>query len=322
MRTPVVIVLAAAVAAVAAGGALAQEVQPPTAEPVIADGVSIDGIPVGGMTAGQAAALVQATFDRPVRFTFRTRTWQATPRQLGAKAYVDGAVAKAVKALPGEAVDLVVAVKGASVRAYATELDEIFTRPSEDALVRLVKLRPRFTKHVTGIDVRAPALVRSIVRTLRSGERGPVDVPADDIEPAKTPDDFGPVVVIRRESKQLYYYEGAKLVRKFGVATGQSAYPTPVGNFSVVDKQLHPWWYPPPDSDWAQGAEPIPPGPGNPLGTRWMGLSAPLVGIHGTPDASSIGYSASHGCIRMLISDAEWLFSHVDEGTPVFIRAV
>ena len=66
-------------------------------------------------------------------------------------------------------------------------------------------------------------------------------------------------------------------------------------------------------------AKPIPPGPGNPLGTRWMGLSAPLVGIHGTPDAASIGYSASHGCIRMLIPDATWLFDRVRIGTPVLI---
>ena len=50
-----------------------------------------------------------------------------------------------------------------------------------------------------------------------------------------------------------------------------------------------------------------------------MGLSVPAVGIHGTPDAASIGYSASHGCIRMRISDAEWLFEQVSEGTKVFI---
>ena len=57
----------------------------------------------------------------------------------------------------------------------------------------------------------------------------------------------------------------------------------------------------------------MPPGPDNPLGTRWMGLSAPGVGIHGTDDPSSIGYSASHGCIRMQVPDAEWLFDHVDD---------
>jgi lipoprotein-anchoring transpeptidase ErfK/SrfK len=50
-----------------------------------------------------------------------------------------------------------------------------------------------------------------------------------------------------------------------------------------------------------------------------MGLNAAGVGIHGTPDAASIGYSASHGCIRMHIPDAEWLFTHVVIGTPVYI---
>ena len=60
-------------------------------------------------------------------------------------------------------------------------------------------------------------------------------------------------------------------------------------------------------------------GPGNPLGTRWMGLSAPGVGIHGTPSDASIGYSVSHGCIRMHIPDAEWLFVRVRIGTPVYI---
>ena len=50
-----------------------------------------------------------------------------------------------------------------------------------------------------------------------------------------------------------------------------------------------------------------------------MGISAPGVGLHGTPDAASIGYSASHGCIRMRIPDAEWLFNDVSVGTPVYI---
>ena len=88
-----------------------------------------------------------------------------------------------------------------------------------------------------------------------------------------------------------------------------------VGRFEIIEKQLNPWWYPP-NSAWAAGEKPVPPGPGNPLGTRWMGLSAPGVGLHGTPDAASVGYSASHGCIRMRIPDAEWLFVHVRVGTP------
>jgi lipoprotein-anchoring transpeptidase ErfK/SrfK len=161
-------------------------------------------------------------------------------------------------------------------------------------------------------------MVGAIERALRTGDRRPIPILTQPVEPRVTRDEFGPVIVIRRESKMLYLYDGSRLVRTFGVATGQSRYPTPLGLFSVVDKQRDPWWRPP-DSDWARGLKPIPPGPGNPLGTRWMGLSAPGVGIHGTPDAASIGYSASHGCIRMHISDAELLFNSVRWGTPVFI---
>ena len=124
--------------------------------------------------------------------------------------------------------------------------------------------------------------------------------------------------MIDRASNVLSLYNGTKLWQQFHVATGQPAYPTPAGRFQIVVKWENPWWYPP-ASPWAAGESPVPPGPGNPLGTRWMGLSAPGVGIHGTPEPQSIGYSESHGCIRMLIPQAEWLFNHVDIGTRVFI---
>jgi len=106
----------------------------------------------------------------------------------------------------------------------------------------------------------------------------------------------------------------------FPVAVGQPAYPTPDGHFTIISKVENPTWVPPPDAPWAQGAVPIPPGPGNPLGTRWMGLSAPGVGIHGTDDPASIGYSVSHGCIRMQIPDAERLFGMVSVGMSVYIH--
>ena len=129
---------------------------------------------------------------------------------------------------------------------------------------------------------------------------------------------FGPIIVIDRGSNTLRLYRGPKPWRMFRVATGSPYYPTPSGAWKVVVKQRFPWWYPPP-SDWARGLSPVPPGPGNPLGTRWMGLSASAVGIHGTPDAASIGYSASHGCIRMNVPEAEWLFERVRIGTPVIV---
>jgi lipoprotein-anchoring transpeptidase ErfK/SrfK len=50
-----------------------------------------------------------------------------------------------------------------------------------------------------------------------------------------------------------------------------------------------------------------------------MGTSAPAIGIHGTPLPGSIGSAASHGCIRMRIPDAEYLYDRVEIGTPVII---
>ena len=121
-----------------------------------------------------------------------------------------------------------------------------------------------------------------------------------------------------RGANTLKLYDGRRLVRAFHVATGQPAYPTPGGVWRIVDMQRNPWWRPP-TSAWAHGLQPIPPGPGNPLGTRWMGLDAAGVGIHGTNAPASIGYSLSHGCIRMQVPEAEWLFQHVQLGTPVVI---
>ena len=126
------------------------------------------------------------------------------------------------------------------------------------------------------------------------------------------------LVIIRVDAHRLYFYKGARPVRVFTVATGGTWTPTPQGRFRIVSKYRHPWWYPP-DSNWAKNLDPIPPGPKNPLGTRWMGLSVSGVGIHGTPNPTSVGYSISHGCIRMKRHDAESLFRLVRVGTPVWI---
>ena len=169
-----------------------------------------------------------------------------------------------------------------------------------------------------GLKLNQRAARKAIVAALAANQRD-VRVRFVHVAPSVTAADLGSVIVIRRSSNTLTLFSGRAVVRTFGVATGQAIYPTPTGRFEIVDMQYNPWWYPPTTSEWAKGLKPVPPGPGNPLGTRWMGLSAWGVGIHGTPDSASIGYSASHGCIRMLVPDAEWLFDHVSIGTPVFI---
>ena len=119
--------------------------------------------------------------------------------------------------------------------------------------------------------------------------------------------------------RKLYLYDGDdQVIKTYRVAVGMPGHPTPTGVFRIITKQKNPTWNPP-DSAWAAGMGPVPPGPDNPLGTRWMGLNSPGIGIHGTPAPSSIGTAASHGCIRMRIPEAEDLFDRVFVGTPVEI---
>lgn len=126
-------------------------------------------------------------------------------------------------------------------------------------------------------------------------------------------------IVVDLSELTLYLYRDGDLSKTYRVAAGAAQYPTPTGTYAVTSKVINPTWYPP-NSEWAKDAEPIPPGITNPLGTRWIGTSAPAVGIHGTPDSGSIGTYASHGCIRMYISDVEELFEKVAVGMPVLIR--
>ena len=284
----------------------------------IATGVTIAGVPVGGMAAADAVTAVQTAFDAPVELRIGGTRVLVTPDVLGATANVQKAVDRAVVAPADTAVALPIATVGPTMSAFVAGLARRYDRVPLDTKLFLRQGRPWLSKERTGLRLDQRGSVRDIIAVLPPSAREPLRLVQRVLKPKLTRRTFGPVIVIHRALNRLYLYNGARFLRYFQVATGQSAYPTPLGRFSIAVKWKNPWWYPP-ASPWAKGAQPIPPGPGNPLGTRWMGLTAPGVGIHGTPDASSIGYSVSHGCIRMQISQAEWLFNHVNVGTTVFI---
>jgi lipoprotein-anchoring transpeptidase ErfK/SrfK len=286
---------------------------------LIPQGVWVGRVEVGGMSPEGATALVRAEFSTALSLRFGHRTILVTPQRLGAAARVKLAIDQARRAQPGTRLPLYVNLRRGGVARYVKALGRRFDRSARNAeLVGLRGLRPWITKERTGRALRQRPAVRAIVAALRGHRRTPIRIRATRVEPSATRARYGPIIVIRRETKHLHLYRGMRLWKRLGVATGQSSYPTPLGRFHIVTMQRNPWWYPP-DSDWAKGEKPIPPGPGNPLGSRWMGISAPGVGMHGTPDAASIGYSASHGCIRMRIPEAEWLFNRVRVGSPVFI---
>jgi len=279
--------------------------------------VKISGVLVEYMTVDEAVLAVGEAFATSVPVRFAKRSFALDPNRF-AVPQIRRAIAYAVSARPGTTVRLPVTLRRERVAAWSAKLAKRFDRAPVDSTLGLRNLRPWLSKDRPGRVLERRTLTNTILDRLSSHSRRTVVAKALTLKPAVTRLSYGPIIVIRRDSKGLYLYKGMRLWRTFGVATGQSSYPTPVGRWSIVTMQRNPWWYPP-SSDWARGEKPVPPGPGNPLGTRWMGLSASGVGIHGTPDSASIGYSASHGCIRMHIPSAEWLFNHVDVGTPVFI---
>jgi lipoprotein-anchoring transpeptidase ErfK/SrfK len=184
-----------------------------------------------------------------------------------------------------------------------------------------------FVSIVPAVDGRSLDLTAATNRVFARGERlaaapgsegGTVVAPLVMSKPKIT--GFADVILVRTGENRLYHYENGVLVRTYTVATGTPGYPTPKGNFQIVLKRFRPTWVNPDPSGWGKSLpKSIPPGPGNPLGTRAMNLNAPGIRIHGTSNVRSLGTAASHGCIRMAMPEVEELFDKVENGTPVII---
>jgi lipoprotein-anchoring transpeptidase ErfK/SrfK len=302
--------------AVGAGHARADASPPP---PTIADGVLIGSVAVGGMTADEATAAVDQVYLAPVVLRVAHRSYSVELRRFHTFVPVAAAVQTALTAAPDTTVPLVPTLDTTLVTKFVVKLAQHTDRAPIAGRLLLRHDRPFFTTARAGWALEKLATRMLIRDAIRSGARTPVVAPLRKLTAARVKAE--PIIVIHRGLNRLVLFNGTRVVRSFPVATGQAIYPTPLGHFEIVVKELNPWWYPPTQDAWAKGLKPVPPGPGNPLGTRWMGLSAPGVGIHGTDEPWSIGHSESHGCVRMQVPDAEWLYNRVQVGTPVFIVA-
>ncbi|MGI6778092.1 MAG: L,D-transpeptidase family protein [Acetivibrionales bacterium] len=124
-------------------------------------------------------------------------------------------------------------------------------------------------------------------------------------------------IVINKTKRILTLYNGKCVIEKFPVAIGSPPSLTPDGKFSISVKVVNPAW------GGGGYAKPVPGGsPNNPLGYRWMGLSiggGDRYGVHGNNSPYSIGKNVSHGCIRMINSDVEHLYSIVPLNTKIWI---
>jgi lipoprotein-anchoring transpeptidase ErfK/SrfK len=304
----------AAVCALAAGGGLANAAPAPT---TIASGVYIGSVSVGGLTGAQATTAVKAAYLSPLVVRTKHRKYSVETRHFRVVAHVATAVQAALTAPQDTTVPLTPTYDMARIGKWVKTLAaRLYQAPSAGTLV-LRRAHPRFIHWHLGRALQKFAARILIRDAILAGDRTPIRARFRVLSAASVKSE--PIIVIHRGVNRLVLFRGTHWVRAFPVATGQAIYPTPLGHFEIVIKEKNPWWYPPTQDAWAKGLKPVPPGPGNPLGTRWMGLSAPGVGIHGTDEPWSIGHSESHGCIRMQVPDAEWLYRRVTVGTPVFI---
>ena len=120
-------------------------------------------------------------------------------------------------------------------------------------------------------------------------------------------------ILISVPDRQLALIDGGQIVKIYPIAVGADGTPSPEGDFTIISRVTNP--------SWTHKGKVVGPGKGNPVGSRWMGLSQKGYGIHGTNAPRSIGKAASHGCFRMGRKDVEELFTLVRVGDMVAVRS-
>ena len=128
------------------------------------------------------------------------------------------------------------------------------------------------------------------------------------------------LIEVNLPQRMLFHFEDGRLSGAYPVAIGQPGkqWQTPTGSFTVIQMKENPTWRPTASiqrEEEAQGKDvidEIEPGPDNPLGKYWIGLSFPIIGIHGTNHPVSVYSYRTHGCVRLHPDDIEALFNAVD----------
>jgi L,D-transpeptidase ErfK/SrfK len=132
-------------------------------------------------------------------------------------------------------------------------------------------------------------------------------------------------IVVNVPQRMLFVFKDGELTGNYPVGIGRRGWSTPAGHYRIVEKERDPSWEVPRSiqAEMRRKGQRVikrmPPGPDNPLGQYWLGLSRGGIGIHGTPQTSSLFGFVSHGCVRMHPEDIERLFGEVEVGTPVEI---
>jgi len=304
-------------------------------------GVRIGGVDVGGMTRAEAVRAVNGhaamSLHRPIMVLVGDKQFRMTPAGVGRGAAIDQAVSEAlagprlsffgrvwhrvVKRPVTMPVDLDTTTDDQRVTAFVRRIARRVAAAPVDARIELVDGKPVIERARTGRALDVQAGTKGLLKVLGEAGRTEARLALSPVAPKVTDDQLGTTIVIDKSSNRLRLFKGTKVVKTYGVATAMRGFSTPGGTWQVMRKLVNPTWHNPAPDGW--GADlplVIPPGPGNPLGTRALALNASGILIHGTYSTWSIGTYASHGCIRMRLWDAEDLYPRVPVGTKVLIH--
>ncbi|CAN5590499.1 hypothetical protein BH10ACT11_BH10ACT11_10970 [soil metagenome] len=313
----------------------------------IADGITIGGIDVGGMTSDEARQAVNHQLidpiDKPITVKFDGTRYNLNPDNLGVTADVKSMVDRALAAskdggLPtrvwryvsGGEVDKSIepdfAYDKTAIGDFVGKIAADINQDPVDAYVDPTPTSVDPTPGQDGVALDDSRLISQVGDAVQDPARRVISADSDvqRVEPEVTTKQLAakyPVyLTVDKATNQLKLWENLKLAKTYDVAVGSAEYPTPDGLFDIQNKTVDPAWSVP-DSSWAGdlAGKVIPGGsPENPLKARWMGIYDGA-GIHGTDDDASIGSAASHGCVRMHVSDVIDLYPNVPVGTPIYI---
>jgi lipoprotein-anchoring transpeptidase ErfK/SrfK len=338
------VMLAVVAVALSAGGAYAYFRESGRAD-VLAPGVTVAGIDVGGLRAAQAQALLEQRLveplRRPLRLTYGRHTFTVDPARAGLQVDVAAMVGRALAAsregglarrflrdLQGSpvhaAVPIAATLEQTMLDRYVDGVASVVDRPAKPAHVVATAARIRIVPERPGVAVQRERLRAELAAALLdAGASRTLTVPTATLMPrwtaATLPRRYPAFILVDRETFTLRLYRGLRLAKTYPIAVGQAGLETPAGLYHVNDKEVNPSWHVP-LSSWAGSlaGRVIPPGPSDPIKARWLGFWNGA-GIHGTDETWSIGHAASHGCVRMLISDVIQLYDLVPLGTPVYV---
>jgi lipoprotein-anchoring transpeptidase ErfK/SrfK len=177
-----------------------------------------------------------------------------------------------------------------------------------------------FNRSKPGTALNVGRAERLLIRALEE-DLAIVRLPVRAVRPRQTVETMLPTIVVHVDTNTLDLYDGFRVTHTWDVATAKPGWVTPAGEWNLYQKRENPTWYNPALDSWGAGLPAVVPGgPGNPMGTRALYITAPgLIRIHGNGAPDTIGRYASHGCIRMYNSEVEQLYEMVPVGSKVII---